>query len=255
MVEAVAHWLSERAALSWHDRGAPRRCLALRHSGQHWMSYAYAFRRPPQPGHMPHLVCPCSALGRNSAGSPNAEPAAMVSQRPRSAVEHSGAARLTWRCRRSRPCPPPPPCPTLWMATAHASRARADWACRRHEVSKQLQVYELGEKPVPVAGAVSAKLDGKTLTVTVNSGGRSISFNANVQLPTTGTALLPGRDRHRPPFPNNAELLARGVAIIDFPNNDIADQQNGSSRNKGKFFELHPCRRRARARWWPWAWG
>ena len=105
-------------------------------------------------------------------------------------------------------------------------------------------------KPVPVAGAVSAKLDGKTLTVTVNSGGRSISFNANVQLPTTGTAPYPAVIGIGRSFLNNAELLARGVAIIDFPNNDIADQQNGSSRNRAGSLS---CTRRPKgtARWWP----
>lgn len=211
--------------------------------------------RPSLAGYALTLLALAALSACNSAGSLNAEPAAVVSTPSLGTVEHSGAA-----------CPDPalpalaalPATTTLpdpfVMANGSRLTRKADWACRRHEVSKQLQAYELGEKPVPVAGAVSAKLDGKTLTVTVNSGGRSISFNANVQLPTTGTAPYPAVIGIGRSFLNNAELLARGVAIIDFPNNDIADQQNGSSRNQGKFFELHPQAQGTGALV-AWAWG
>ena len=123
---------------------------------------------------------------------------------------------------------------------AHASRAKADWACRRHEVSKQLQAYELGEKPVPVAVPCPPKLDGQ------DAHGHGEQRRAQHQLQRQratahhGHSTLPAVIGIGRSFLNNAELLARGVAIIDFPNNDIADQQNGSSRNQGKFFELHP---------------
>ncbi|RZL32221.1 MAG: hypothetical protein EOP35_20465 [Rubrivivax sp.] len=53
---------------------------------------------------------------------------------------------------------------------------------------------------------------------------------------------------------NNAELLQRGVAIIDLPNDDIAQQQGGSSRNLGKFFTLYPQAEGAGALV-AWAWG
>jgi hypothetical protein len=171
------------------------------------------------------------------------------------AVEHSGAA-----CRdpalpalAALPATAALPDPFV-MADGQRLTRKADWACRRHEVSRQLQAYELGEKPAPVPGSVSGKLDGKTLTVTVSTGGRSISFNANVQLPSTGQGPYPAVIGIGRSFLNNAELLARGVAVIDFPNNDIADQQNGSSRNKGKFFELHPEAQGTGALV-AWAWG
>ncbi|RZJ13794.1 MAG: dockerin-like protein [Rubrivivax sp.] len=131
---------------------------------------------------------------------------------------------------------------------------KADWPCRRSEVSRQLQAYELGEKPAPVAGSVTSSSEGASLTVTVQDAGRSINFVATVQLPTSGA----------PPYPavigigrsslNNAELLQRGVAIINFPNDDVAQQLNGSSRNLGKFFTLYPQHEGAGALV-AWAWG
>lgn len=135
-----------------------------------------------------------------------------------------------------------------------ALKRKADWPCRRREISQQLQAYELGEKPAPVAGSVSSVLDGNSLTVTVKDAGRSISFVATVQLPTHGTAPYPAVIGIGRSSLNNAELLQRGVAIINFPNDDVAQQQNGGSRNRGKFFTLYPQSEGAGALV-AWAWG
>lgn len=131
---------------------------------------------------------------------------------------------------------------------------KSDWPCRRAEVSRQLQAYELGDKPAPIAGSVSSSMDGASLTVTVNDAGRSISFVANVQLPSTGKPPYPALIGIGRSWLDNAELLQRGVALINFPNDDLAQQANGGSRNVGKFFVLHPQSEGAGALV-AWAWG
>ncbi|MDR7332493.1 hypothetical protein [Roseateles asaccharophilus] len=131
---------------------------------------------------------------------------------------------------------------------------KADWPCKRREVSRQLQAYELGEKPAPVAGSVSATRDGTSLTVTVKDGARQISFVATVQLPSVGAPPYPALIAIGRSSLNNAELLQRGVALINLPNDDIAAQQGGGSRNQGKFFTLHPQSEGAGAMV-GWAWG
>jgi hypothetical protein len=105
-----------------------------------------------------------------------------------------------------------------------ALTGQADWPCRRAEVSRQLQAYELGEKPAPIAGSVSSKPPYPAL---IGIGRSSL---------------------------NNAELLQRGVAIINLPNDDLAQQAGGASRNLGKFFKLHPQSEGAGALV-AWAWG
>src|SRR5690606_40435048 len=60
--------------------------------------------------------------------------------------------------------------------------SRHDWTCRRAEVSKQAQVYELGEKPDPSTANVTASVSGSSITVNVQANGQSISFNASIQL-------------------------------------------------------------------------
>lgn len=131
---------------------------------------------------------------------------------------------------------------------------KADWPCRRAEISRQLQAYELGDKPAPVAGSVSSTLDGSALAVTVKDGERSISFVASVQLPSSGAPPYPALIGIGRSSLNNAELLQRGVALIGFPNDDIAQQRDGGSRNQGKFFALHPQAEGAGALV-AWAWG
>lgn len=145
------------------------------------------------------------------------------------------------------------PDPFLSRSGAALTR-KADWPCRRQEVSQQLQAYELGEKPAPVAGSVSSSSDGASLTVTVKDAARSISFVANVQWPSAGTPPYPALIGIGRSSLNNAELLQRGVALINFPNDDIAQQAGGASRNLGKFFTLHPQSEGAGALV-GWAWG
>lgn len=132
--------------------------------------------------------------------------------------------------------------------------SRYDWTCRRAEVSKQAQLYELGEKPDPSTANVTASASGSTITVNVQANGQSISFNANIQLPTTGSAPYPAVIGIGGSNLNNSALLSRGVAVINFPNNEIAEQTNGSSRGRGKFYTLYGSNHGAGAMT-AWAWG
>lgn len=132
--------------------------------------------------------------------------------------------------------------------------SRHDWTCRRAEVSKQAQVYELGEKPDPSSANVTASVSGSSITVNVQANGQSISFNASIQLPSTGSAPYPAVIGVGGSNLNNAALLSRGVAVINFPNNDIAEQTNGSSRGRGKFYTLYGSNHGAGAMT-AWAWG
>lgn len=131
--------------------------------------------------------------------------------------------------------------------------SKFDWTCRRAEVSAQAQLYELGEKPEPGA-SVTATASSTNIAVTVQDNGQSISFNASIQLPTTGTAPYPAMIGMGGSSLNNSALLNRGVAVITFPNNEIAQQTNGSSRGNGKFYTLYGSNHGAGAMT-AWAWG
>ena len=132
--------------------------------------------------------------------------------------------------------------------------ASADqWACRRVEIAAQAAAYELGDKPGKPA-SVTGAFDAGKLTVTASDGTKTISFDATVTLPTTGTAPYPAMIGIGGVSIGPTQLAAMGVATIAFPNDTVAQQMNGSSRGKGLFYELHGANHSAGAMM-AWAWG
>lgn len=168
------------------------------------------------------------------------------------------------------------------------------WTCRRAEIMAQAQLYELGTKPpkpsmvsgsfalgAPDAGpddatdadpddTTSTELDGTTdaepdgttngepgggtITVNVGVGANTTSFTATVQYPPIGS----------PPYPamigidgielGPQDLLNLGVALIIFPASLVAQQNDGSSRGQGLFYDLYGSNASAGAMM-AWAWG
>lgn len=100
-------------------------------------------------------------------------------------------------------------------------------------------------KPANVTGSLS----GNTLTVSVSDQGKSISFTVSVSKPS-GAGPFPALIAYGGlsiPQPS-------GVAILTFNNDDIAAQQDGSSRGKGKFYTIYGSGHSAGAMM-AWAWG
>ncbi|KAF8149105.1 carbohydrate esterase family 15 protein [Crassisporium funariophilum] len=125
---------------------------------------------------------------------------------------------------------------------------KAQWACRREEINQLFQRYELGTLP-PKPETVSATFSGGRLSITTTNAGKSISFTATITTPS-GTG----------PFPAIIAVggmsipTPAGVSIINFDNNDVAQQTSGSSRGLGKFYTLYGSGHSAGAMT-AWAWG
>src|SRR4030095_6882719 len=133
-------------------------------------------------------------------------------------------------------------------------RTSADWTCRRAEIAALAQEFEYGYKPNTPFASTTASRSGNTLTVTVNDNGRTISFNASITYPSTGVAPYPAMIGVGGSSLNNSALSSMGVAVINFPNNEIAQQNNQSSRGVGKFYDMYGSGHSAGALM-AWAWG
>lgn len=131
---------------------------------------------------------------------------------------------------------------------------KSDWKCRREEIAVMAQEYEYGYKPCTPKSATTGSFKNDTLTVAVSENGKSISFKCPITYPGTGSAPYPVMIGVGRSSLNNELLLSMGVAIINFPNNDIAEQKDGSSRGKGKFYELY-CHNHSAGAMMAWAWG
>jgi len=133
-------------------------------------------------------------------------------------------------------------------------RTQAQWTCRRAEIASLAQQFEYGDKPATPASATTATFSGNTLAVTVTANGRTISFNASITYPSTGSAPFPAVIGVGGSSLNNSALAGLGVAVINFPNNEIAQQNNQSSRGVGKFYDMFGSGHSAGAMM-AWAWG
>ncbi|KAK0728789.1 hypothetical protein B0T26DRAFT_748950 [Lasiosphaeria miniovina] len=128
---------------------------------------------------------------------------------------------------------------------------RAQWTCRQDEISQLFQKYEVGTLP-PKPSSVSASFSGSTLSIVASHGGKTVSFSVSI----SGKPATPG------PHPAIISFGAygasipvpAGVATIAFNNDDIAAQADGSSRGKGKFYDLYGSGHSAGALA-AWAWG
>ncbi|HEY8464426.1 MAG TPA: cellulose-binding domain-containing protein, partial [Bacillota bacterium] len=131
--------------------------------------------------------------------------------------------------------------------------SKDQWPARRAEISALAQTFEFGTKP-PKPASVTGSYSGNRITVTCSEGGRSISFAATIQYPSTGRAPYPALIGIGSSSLDNNAILSSGVAIINFPNDEIGQQINSSSRGKGKFYDLYGSSHSAGALM-AWAWG
>lgn len=126
------------------------------------------------------------------------------------------------------------------------------WACQRAELAALAQQFELGQKPGKPT--VTAAFSQNTITVTVQYNGRSISFANAITYPSSGTAPFPAVIGVGGSNLNNSALTQLGVAVINFPNGEIAAQDGVNTRGQGKFYTLYGSNHSAGALM-AWAWG
>ncbi len=144
------------------------------------------------------------------------------------------------------------PDPFTMMDSTRMSKKQ--WPCRRAEIALLAQEFEYGYKPNTPYSATTGSFNNNTITVTVTDNGKTISFNCSILFPNTGTAPYPAMIGIGGSNLDNSQLSSMGVAVINFPNNDIAQQIDAASRGKGKFYDMYGSTHSAGALM-AWAWG
>ncbi len=125
--------------------------------------------------------------------------------------------------------------------------SRADWRCRRAEIGAQIQHWELGTKPPPSAGQVTATFSGNKLTVSVAVGGKSIMLTTTINVPSSGTAPYPAVIR----MAGSGVPISGPVASMNFGDGQLAGQF--PTRGQGPFWDLFPDD--TAGAYAGWAWG
>jgi hypothetical protein len=128
------------------------------------------------------------------------------------------------------------------------------WPCRRAEIAVLAQEFEFGYKQNTTYSATTASFSSNSLTVTVTDSGKTISFVCSISYPSAGTAPYPAMIGCGFSSLNNTALSNMGVAVINFPSDDIAQENDATSRGIGKFYTLYGSNHSAGALM-AWAWG
>lgn len=115
------------------------------------------------------------------------------------------------------------------MLDGTAVTTRAQWVCRHRELRAMFEKYETGvktEKPAEVSGSFA---DG-TLAVNMSDGaGKTGTFNVTITYPATGTGPFPAMIGINGGSLNSARLQEQGVAVINFPKNDVRPEGDRAS--------------------------
>ncbi|HTR81566.1 MAG TPA: T9SS type A sorting domain-containing protein [Bacteroidota bacterium] len=128
------------------------------------------------------------------------------------------------------------------------------WPARREEIAVLAQEFEYGYKPNTPYSATTGSYSHDSLTVTVTDSGKTISFACTITYPSTGSAPYPALITCGVSSLNSTQLLNMGVAVVTFPSDQIAQENDATSRGIGKFYDLYGSNQSAGALM-AWAWG
>ncbi len=129
-----------------------------------------------------------------------------------------------------------------------------DWSRRRGEIAREIQHYEIGDKPAVSFDNIEASMDGNVLTVKTTINGQTLTQTATINYPSGGSAPYPlmiGADNISIP---GQLLSSRNIATMSFS----AAQVNGYSQMGGSsardFERLYP-ELADNGAYSEWAWG
>lgn len=189
-----------------------------------------------------------AAMLAGCSGGPAAAPSvAAAPQRPAQCAAPVPPAYASLQAQAGLPNP-------FVFQDGRAVASKADWQCRRSELQALTKQFEFGDKPVVTRDAVQGQFQAGSISVSITHAGKTISFPATISYPSTGKAPYPAMIGVGMVSLNQQELLKQGIALISFPQNEVAEQLNAGSRGKGKFYELYGSEHSAGAMM-AWSWG
>jgi uncharacterized repeat protein (TIGR02543 family) len=124
--------------------------------------------------------------------------------------------------------------------------SQSEWACKRNEVIKNLEQYEIGPKPNPESAGVEASLAGNTLTVKVTTSSGSINLTSNVS--GTGPCISIGMN-------GNAGNIS-GCKSFAFNHDQVVKYAMNDTRNQSDpFYKVYPDLWNKVSNYAAWSWG
>ncbi|TDH26799.1 T9SS type A sorting domain-containing protein [Segetibacter sp. 3557_3] len=138
----------------------------------------------------------------------------------------------------------PLPDPFMWSNGSGRSTRFTDWECRRNEIMKEIEHYEIGTKPPKPESVTASYTTGATgapdtLRVVVTRNGQSLTLMSQVLRPA-GNGRFPaliGMNTQSGSVPDSV-FARRGIARIRFNANNVTTY--GNPQITDPFFRLYP---------------
>ncbi|MCL2207316.1 MAG: T9SS type A sorting domain-containing protein [Fibromonadales bacterium] len=124
---------------------------------------------------------------------------------------------------------------------------KEQWACRRNEVKKDLEQYEIGPKPDPSTATVAATLSGNSLSVKITTKDGNITLTSTVS--GSGECVAIGMN-------GNAANIS-GCRQIPFMHDQVVTYANGggSHNTADPFYKVYPSLSGKIGKYAAWSWG
>jgi hypothetical protein len=114
----------------------------------------------------------------------------------------------------------------------------SDWTCRREEILQLAEKYIYGPKP-PKPASVTGTVSSTNITVNVSSNGKSASWSAGVQLPSTGSGPFPAVIVYAGTGVDTSTILASGAAVINYNPYNVGAEGLARDSDTGAFYTLY----------------
>ena len=129
-----------------------------------------------------------------------------------------------------------------------------DWKCRRNEIKREIEFYEIGVKPSK-PGNITASFSGTTLTINVTVNGAMLTLTSEVLLPS-GNGPFPaviGMNRASGSLPDSI-FTNRNVARIIYNHDQVTSYRNPQSTDP--YYRLYTDKNLDNSgQYSAWAWG
>jgi hypothetical protein len=124
--------------------------------------------------------------------------------------------------------------------------SKSEWRCRRDEIKRDIEAYEIGEKPE--APMVEASLSGSKLNVKVTTSAGSITLSSTVTASAGSDCVAIGM--------NGPSRLIAGCVQIPFMHDQVVGYANDSSRSQSDpFYKIYPELWDKVSNYAAWSWG
>lgn len=148
------------------------------------------------------------------------------------------------------------PNPFEWANGSGSVTDFCDWSCRRNEIKREIEYWEIGEKPA--FDKLEASYSGGTLTVKVYNGSNTLTLTSKISVPSGNGPhpIVIGMDGNTGSL--SSSYFSKCIQV-PFTHSQIAEYNSGfgggGRSQNDPFYKLYPGTFNTKADYCAWSWG